>query len=148
MSNGIFHRVQEPGAAWLTLTLAIALHVTDEAITGFLSVYNPTVLRIREALPFVPLPTFTFQVWIGGLATGVVLLLFLTPCAARKVSWLRPVALVLAAFMVLNALGHFGGSVALGYVMPGAYSSLLLLAAAINLLVSAQMRWRPTADAA
>ena len=111
-------------------------------MTDFLSVYNPTVLRIREALPFVPLPTFTFPVWIGGLATGVVLLLVLTPSATKKASWLRPIAVVLACLMVLNALGHFGGSLALGYLMPGVYSSPFLLVAAINLLVSARTQWR------
>ena len=33
--------------AWILLCLALALHVFDEATTGFLGVYNPTVLAIR-----------------------------------------------------------------------------------------------------
>jgi hypothetical protein len=32
---------QSVGRAWVTLCLALALHVTDEALTGFLDVYIP-----------------------------------------------------------------------------------------------------------
>ena len=35
------------GAPWFALTVAFALHVLDEATTGFLNVYNPTVLAAR-----------------------------------------------------------------------------------------------------
>jgi hypothetical protein len=35
------------GWSWFALTVAFALHVTDEASTGFLSVYNPTVTALR-----------------------------------------------------------------------------------------------------
>ena len=37
------------GIAWVMMWVALALHVTDEALTGFLSVYNPTVLALRAA---------------------------------------------------------------------------------------------------
>ncbi|PYT53157.1 MAG: hypothetical protein DMG43_09725 [Acidobacteria bacterium] len=39
------------GRAWLFLCLAFAAHVTDEALTGFLAVYNPTILAVRAQLP-------------------------------------------------------------------------------------------------
>ena len=42
------------GIAWIALCLAFALHVIDEASTGFLSVYNPTVLALRAKLGFWP----------------------------------------------------------------------------------------------
>jgi hypothetical protein len=35
------------GRAWLALTVAFALHVLDEATTGFPDVYNPTVTAMR-----------------------------------------------------------------------------------------------------
>ncbi len=45
-----------------------------------------------------------------------------------------------AGFMVLNGAGHIFGSMALGSVIPGLYSSPVLLAAAINLLASTRRR--------
>lgn len=67
------------GWPWIALCLALALHVTDEALTDFLSVYNPTVVAIRQRLPLVPLPTFSFKLWLAGLVTSVILLLALSP---------------------------------------------------------------------
>src|SRR5262245_55745948 len=61
------------GLAWLGLCAAFALHVTDEALTGFLSVYNPTVLAIRETFPNFPMPIFTFRVWLVGLIGLIVI---------------------------------------------------------------------------
>jgi len=45
------------GIAWVALCLAFALHIVDEASTGFLSVYNPTVLAMRERAAR-PMPGF------------------------------------------------------------------------------------------
>lgn len=39
------------GRAWLALAGALAVHVADEALTGFLAVYNPAVLALREFAP-------------------------------------------------------------------------------------------------
>jgi hypothetical protein len=69
------------GVAWISLCVALALNVIDEAATGFLSVYNPTVQAIRTRFPFLPLPTFTFRVWLTGLCFGSLLLLSLSPLA-------------------------------------------------------------------
>jgi hypothetical protein len=38
------------GLAWLFLCVAFCAHVADEALTGFLDVYNPTVLAVRAQL--------------------------------------------------------------------------------------------------
>jgi hypothetical protein len=54
------------GFAWLLLSVALSLHVTDEALTDFLSVYNPAVQAIRKRVPFIPLPIFKFRVWLAG----------------------------------------------------------------------------------
>jgi hypothetical protein len=132
------------GIAWLSLCAALALHITDEALTGFLSVYNPTVLAMRERFPWFPMPVFTFRPWLSGLVTLVVLLFCLSPLAFRRASWLRYVAWPLAFIMLLNAAGHtlgtiFGqtvSSVRFARPMPGFYSSPFLAAASLFLMWS------------
>jgi len=60
--------------AWLTLVVILALHVTDEALTDFLFVYNPIVLQLRALWSWFPMPTFTFGPWLGGLIVLVIVL--------------------------------------------------------------------------
>ena len=130
------------GIAWIALCLALALHITDEALTGFLSVYNPTVMAMRERVPWFPMPVFAFGEWLAGLIVGDLLLLCLSVFAFRGSRWLRPLAYVFAVLMILNGLGHTAGtilgrtlaSVHFARPMPGFYSSPLLLAASIYLL--------------
>jgi len=125
------------------LCLAVAAHVTDEALTGFLSVYNPTVLAARLRHPWLPFPTFEFREWLVGLTVAVVVALLLSPLAFHNVRAWRPLAYALAVLMLLNGLGHtlgtiFGQTVSevrFPRPMPGFYSSPLLLAASIYLLV-------------
>lgn len=124
------------GLAWLGLTTAFALHVADEALTGFLPFYNSAVLRLQETYSFVPFPTFTFPVWLGGLITGVILLYALSPLAFAGRRGLRFLAYPLSGIMVLNALGHIAASVYLGRPAPGVYSSPLLLIAALALFTT------------
>jgi hypothetical protein len=131
------------GAAWLLLCFAIAMHVLDEALSGFLSVYNPTVLALRQRLPWLPLPVFTFRFWLLGLSIGVVILFFLSKFVVRGARWSRVLAYILALLMIVNAamhivgtwLGHTVASVRFAHPMPGFYSSPLLLGASIYLLV-------------
>jgi hypothetical protein len=54
--------------AWLLLVGALAIHVTDEAATGFLDFSNPLVGEIRSTVRWFPMPTFTFGIWLTGLA--------------------------------------------------------------------------------
>ena len=131
------------GRAWLALCLAIGVHVADEAATGFLAVYNPTAEAIRAKLPWLPLPVFSFETWIAGLIMEIIVLLALSAFVIRGARWMRPVAYALALIMVPNALVHTLGTV-LGRTvesvqfprpMPGFYSSPLLLAASIYLLL-------------
>jgi hypothetical protein len=133
----IARRIRDWRAAWVALALALALHVTDEALTGFLPVYNSIVERIRGNHPWVPLPTFTFPVWLAGLVLGILLLLALTPVVTRGARWIRVVSLALSIVMIGNALGHLGASLYWGRVAPGAYSSPVLLLAAVALLITA-----------
>jgi len=124
------------GPGWLTLCIAFGIHVVDEALTDFLSVYNPMVRAVRARFPFLPLPTFTFRVWLSGLVLAVVVLASLTPFAFRGVARMRPVALAFGLIMAGNGLLHLGGSVYVRKVLPGTYSAPLILAAAIYLLAS------------
>jgi hypothetical protein len=130
-------RIAQWRTAWVALALALGLHVTDEALTGFLPVYNGVVEGIRANHPWVPLPTFTFPVWLGGLIVGVLLLLSLTPVISRGAQWIRVVSIILGVVMSGNALGHVGASLYWGRLAPGVYSSPVLLIAAVALLVTA-----------
>ena len=122
------------GHAWVALCVALAAHIADEALTDFLAVYNPTVQSIRERYSWFPMPAFTFETWLTGLITGIVLLLALSPFAYRGARWMRPLAYVFGTLMLLNGVGHIAGSFYLGRLMPGVYSSPLLLVASIYLL--------------
>jgi hypothetical protein len=132
------------GAAWVGLVLALAVHVTDEALTGFLSVYNPTVRALQTRLGFWPMPTFEFGEWLGGLIAGVTVLLALSPVVFRGARWIRPIFYFLAIVAgLINALGHTAGTI-FGQTVstvhfprpaPGFYSSPLLVFAAVYALV-------------
>lgn len=129
-------RTRQWGLAWVTLALALGLHVADEAITDFLPLYNSIVGTLRQSVPWLPLPTFSFAVWLAGLIVGVLLLLSLSPLAFAGKRWLVPVCYFLGVLMTLNALGHIGASIYFGYPAPGVYSSPVLLLAALGLLVT------------
>lgn len=112
------------GFAWVAFALAVALHVADEAAHDFLSVYNPAVRAIRQTLPFLPLPTFSFAAWIGGLIAGIVLLLLLSPLAFDGDSHLRLIAWPLAVIIGIgNGLLHLAGSAYSRRWMPGVCSA-------------------------
>jgi hypothetical protein len=128
---------QQFGFAWIALAAALALHVTDEAVTDFLSVYNPAVRAIRKRIPFLPLPTFRFGTWLTGLCAGILLLFALSPYAFHGSQWLVRVSYPLAVLMFANGLGHLVGSVYLRRFLPGVYSSPILLAASLFLFSSA-----------
>lgn len=130
------------GWGWIALTMALALHVTDEALTNFLSVYNPTVLAIRRQMSFLPLPTFTFRVWLSGLVLGIILLLALSSFAFRGARWIMFAAYIFGFFMIANGLQHIAGSIYMRRWMPGVYSSPLLLVCSIYLLLSVRHRKR------
>lgn len=125
------------GVAWLALCAAFAIHVADEALTDFLSVYNPTARAIRARFSFLPIPTFTFRVWLAGLVVAVLVLASLTPLAFHGAPALRPVAYVYGIVMAGNGMLHLVGSIYLRRAMPGVYSAPLILAAAIYLLAVA-----------
>jgi hypothetical protein len=133
------------GYAWLALCLSLCTHVADEALTGFLPLYNATVRAIRAQNGWFPMPTFDYRDWLFGLIAVNIVLLLLTPLAFRNMSLLRPFAYFFALIMFLNGMGHtlatlFGRgptlAVSIPRPAPGFYSSPLLLAASVYLFVS------------
>jgi hypothetical protein len=129
--------------AWILLCLALALHVFDEAITGFLSVYNPTVMALREKLGWWPMPTFELGEWLAGLIVACVVLLALSGMVSRGAKGTRVLAYIFAIIMLLNAAGHTLATI-LGRTVPsvtfprpapGFWSSPFMAAAAIYLLI-------------
>jgi hypothetical protein len=128
------------GLAWVGLSLALALHVTDEALNDFLSFYNPMVRRVREEVPLLPLPTFEFEWWLAGLILGVALSLAASTFVFRGRRWTILASYIYGVAMSLNAFGHLGASLANHRMMPGVYSSPVLLAASVWLIVCARRR--------
>jgi hypothetical protein len=131
------------GHAWILLCVAFAFHVFDEATTGFLAIYNPTVLALRERLGWWPMPAFQFREWLTGLIVVCIVLFVLSIAVTRGVTGTRGLAYGFAVLMLLNAAGHtvatiFGRTVA-GVTFPrpapGFWSSPFLAAAAIYLLI-------------
>jgi hypothetical protein len=132
------------GVAWVMLWIALAVHVADEALTGFLSVYNPTVLALRARFGFWPMPTFEFREWLTGLTLGILLLAALSRFAFRNLRWMRRLLYLVAVVAgIMNALGHTIATV-LGQTVstvqftrpaPGFYSSPLLLIVSVYALL-------------
>ena len=131
------------GLAWVLLSLSVAAHVIDEALTGFLSVYNPTVRVLRARIGFWPMPTFEYRTWLTALIVGVVLMFAFSPFVYRGARWIRPIFYFLAAVMIANAGGHIlftilgrtVSAVRFSRPAPGFYSSPLLLAASIYAMI-------------
>lgn len=113
--------------AWLLLVGALAVHVADEALTGFLDFYNPLVLRLRERLGFWPMPAFSFDVWLAGLILVVIVLAAMTPLIRRRAAVARPASWIFGAIMFANGIAHLAGSVYFQRWLPGATSAPLLL---------------------
>ncbi len=129
--------------AWLLLCLALLLHVIDEAATGFLRVYNPTVEALRAQLGWWPMPTFTFVGWLTGLLVLCFVLFSLSLWVVRGSPAARAVACIFAFIMLANAvahtvatvLGRTVASVTFSRPAPGFWSSPLLFVASIYMLV-------------
>jgi hypothetical protein len=117
------------------MVLSVAVHVFDEAMTGFLPFYNSAVLSLRERFALFPAPTFSFELWLGGLIAGILLCFGLTLTVARGGEAIRWVAIILSVIMIINATGHLAGSLYYGRLIPGAYSSPILLLSALYLLL-------------
>jgi len=119
--------------AWFVLVAVLALHVVDEALTGFLDFYNPLVLSIRSRLSWFPMPTFSFRLWMTGLVILVVLLAMLGPVVRRGATGTRLASWILSVIMFLNGVGHLSGAFYFGRWLPGTTTAPLLLYASVAL---------------
>ena len=122
--------------AWIGLCGALAIHVVDEAATDFLTFQNTTVLAIREKYPFLPLPIFSFEVWLSLLIFAVVALTAVSYFVWKGRWAMRPIAYAFAGFMLLNGLFHIAISVYMGELVSGVYTAPLLLVASVILIIS------------
>jgi len=123
--------IERHARAWFALVGALAVHVTDEALTGFLGFYNPLVLSIRARVAWFPMPTFTFGTWLAGLAALVIVLVALGGAVRRGAPGTLVASWALAAIMFLNGVGHLVGSLYFGRWLPGTTSAPLLLVASV-----------------
>jgi hypothetical protein len=132
------------GYAWLGMAAALATHVIDEALSGFLNVYNPTVDALRERFGVWPMPNLDTRTFLTCLGLGIVAFAALSVMGFRNVRGGRPVLYFVAIVAgIMNALGHTVGTILGHSVMsvrfarpaPGFYSSPLLLIAAIYALL-------------
>lgn len=130
------------GWAWLAATLALGLHVADEAKHDFLAWYNPQALRVRRFLGGFPFPpTFSFWPWLIALSLAVLILAVLTRQAYAGNPWLRVLAMVIGAEHVGNALLHLSAGLMMRRAVPGIWSAPILLATGIWLLHSTLRTW-------
>lgn len=127
---------------WLLLVGALALHVVDEASTGFLDFYNPLVLRICSEASWFPMPTFTFGIWLSGLVLLVVALASLTPAVRRGGLVVQVASWLLGIVMFMNGVGHLAGSLYFQRWLPGATSAPLLILASLFLVRATWHRHR------
>jgi hypothetical protein len=132
------------GLAWLLLCLVLAVHVAEEALTGFLSVYNLAAEAIRDLFPFLPVPTLSVTMWLSATIALVAALTALAPLAYRGFALMRTATVGLSLVVLANVSGHIGGSIFAGRPMPGVYSTPILAAAGIYGLVVA---WKEQAAA-
>lgn len=128
-------RARRHWLAWIGLCGALAVHVADEALTDFLAVYNPAVRAIRQRYPLISPPTFTFDNWLALLIFAVLMLIGASFFVWQGRWAMRPVSYVFAGVMLLNGILHIAISLYMWKFMPGVYSSPILIAASIALIV-------------
>ena len=131
--DGVPQARRAQAAAWLYLCLHLAAHSAEEALNGFVDVWNPVLLRLRTATG-IPLPQFVFHEWLTWLAAGVIALTAMTPLVARGVRGFHTGSYVLALVMIANGVHHLASPLYLGRYLPGQYTSPLLILASLWLI--------------
>lgn len=121
--------------AWFLMVSAVGLHVLDETLTDFLPFYNQLITKLDEHLGFFPMPHFSFRVWIGGLILAIILGYSLIPTVNRGGKFIRVFSTILGVIMIGNASGHLLGSLYFGRILPGMWSSPLLLLTAFYVVI-------------
>ena len=114
------------GLAWLYLCCQLAAHGVEEAMGGFVDVWNPVLASVR-ATTGLPLPQFQFNVWLECLVVVVLVLFGLTPFAFRNPASMTTASVVFGAIMILNGVNHLASPLYLGRFLPGQFTSPLLI---------------------
>ena len=121
------------GIAWLSMTIAFAIHIFDEAKNDFLPLYN-AMARISGTFP-----VFTFSEWLTSLIVIVVILFAMTIFAFRNKKWMCYLSYFYALVLIIHGGGHLALSIYFKEPSVGLYSSFLLLITALYLISKA---WR------
>ena len=130
--------------AWVLMICALAVHVFDEATSGFLVFFNRQVTNISEQLGFFPIPNLSFEIWLPVLIIVIIICFLLTLIINRGGKFVRVFTIVLGILMIVNSLGHMLGSIYFGRLLPGFWSSPLLLLTAILVVIRGfkKTEWR------
>ncbi len=138
----VFRRKPRYAVAWVALTLALAVHVFDEALHDFLAFYNPIAMSLRDALLWTWMPTFEFSVWLGGLICALAALLSMSCLAFYGARWMVWASIPYGLLMCANGALHLSASWYLQKLVPGVWSAPLLLLCGGWLLYEAIAEWR------
>jgi hypothetical protein len=116
----------------------LAIHVLDEALHDFLSLYNPIAANIKAAYPFIPIPTFTFSIWLTGLILAITALFGLSVLVFKGKRIMISLSYWFGVLMFTNGTAHIIGSFYIQKLIPGVHSAPLLLVFSIYLIVQAK----------
>jgi hypothetical protein len=136
------HRPNGLGRPWLALCLSLALHVAEEAYTGFLPAYGEATRAVGDLFPYVSSPSLAVAVSMWMSVVFVATLTVLVPLAYKGVAWMRPATVGVALVALANVSGHAGGSLFAGHAIPGVYTTPLLAIVGVYALAAA-WRWTP-----
>jgi hypothetical protein len=124
------------------LCLVLALHVAEEAYTGFLPAYSEATRAVGDLFPYVAYPSLAVAMSMWMSVAFVATLTVLVPLAYRGVPWMRPATIGVALVALANVSGHAGGSLLAGHAVAGVYTTPLLAIAGVY-AIAAAWRWTP-----
>lgn len=124
------HNIRLWTIAWLSLCVALAAHVVEEAQ----AVSGAGIELLR--LVFPALPPFQYSIWLVDIVGALVALFALTLQVQRQNPWMRPASFAFALFATANAMMHLLMSYAEGDVLAGTVTAPVMLVASFFLLVS------------
>jgi protein-S-isoprenylcysteine O-methyltransferase Ste14 len=128
--------------AWLYLCLHVAAHGIEEALNGFVDVWDPFLAEMR-ARTGLPLPHFIFADWLTMVAVGIAALTAMTPLVARGLRGFRAGSYIFAGLMIVNGVNHLSSPLYLGRFLPGQFTSPLLILASLWLILETRRVTRP-----
>jgi protein-S-isoprenylcysteine O-methyltransferase Ste14 len=131
----------------LYLCLHLAAHAVEEALNGFVDVWNPFLAWVR-ARTGLPTPQFVYADWLTMLVIGIVVLTAMTPLVARGVRGFRVGSYLFAVLMIANGVNHLASPLYLGRFLPGQFTSPLLILASIWLILETRRVKHPDTPSA